>query len=628
MTRPPVEDDDDRTRLVPSPQHDAASQVDDRTRIATRPAEPAPQPVTTGSLINNNYRVRAMLSQGGMGEVYRAENIFTGDPVAVKIVLPTLARDEGIIALFKREARILGQLNDDALVRYHNFVLDDGLGRYCLIMEFIDGTTLWDHVDVNGPLRAQDALRLMARLARGLEKAHARGVIHRDLSPDNVMLRQDKIDDPVIIDFGIARAADMSEGQLAGRFAGKYKYVSPEQIGHFGGEVGPRADIYGMALMIAAVLRGDPLPMGGSAEEAAAARRGLPNLSGLPHEVYPLLQYMLQPDPAMRPHDMGEVADMALDPTRIPLAFRHPLWGETSAAPIRGGGGSLPSLTGAPREPLRPVAREGTIDAPEPRRKNRRRTLAATGAVAALAFGGLVVLNLKPDAPPQTTTPIAQDQQATTLPGRDIETEAGFLAGFDLGPCTLVQRSVTGLATPTLSVLSNRDVETDGLAKAFAERFGAAPDITTGRIAAGQCAALDFVRTLQGRAEAPPILSLDSDRMTAGGAIAGRLREARGRPLWLFLVEPGGGIHDLSSRAIAQADGSFVFSFGMAEQVTDGPSPQLIIALTSREPLIAPAVAASGAPANELLSRVLNEITAAGGYASADIAMFTLEATS
>ena len=171
--------DDDRTRIAagpgptpaPIPAHDNRPPPADadRTQIATPSLRQAPpKPVEPGALINNNYRVQAMLSSGGMGEVYRAENVFTGDPVALKIVLPGLSRDQGIIDLFMREARILGQLTDDAIVRYHNFVLDQGLGRYCLIMEYIDGTTLWDHVDAHGSISAPDAMVMIAKIADGL----------------------------------------------------------------------------------------------------------------------------------------------------------------------------------------------------------------------------------------------------------------------------------------------------------------------------------------------------------------------------------------------------------------------------------------------------------------------------
>ncbi|MDN3713702.1 protein kinase [Paracoccus cavernae] len=108
-----------------------------------------------------------------MGEVYRAENLFTGDPVAVKIILPNLARDESIIDLFRREARILVQMRNDAIVRYHNFVRDRGLNRYCLIMEFVDGQHLWNYVHERGTLDVDQALVLMRRLANGLAEAHA-----------------------------------------------------------------------------------------------------------------------------------------------------------------------------------------------------------------------------------------------------------------------------------------------------------------------------------------------------------------------------------------------------------------------------------------------------------------------
>ena len=174
-------------------------------------------------------------------------------------------------------------------------------------------------------------------------------------------------------------------------------------------------------------------------------------------------------------------------------------------------------------------------------------------------------------------------------------------------------------------MLSGRPIDTRPLKTAFADRFGISPEIETEQVTAAQCPALDFVGTLQGRAEPAPVLSLDSNRMISGGAIAGRLREARGRPLWLFLVEPGGGIHDLSSRAVAQADGSFVFSFALASAVAQTSTPHLVVALASREPLVAPAVAPAGAPSEDLLKRVMEEIASGGGFASADIAYFKIE---
>ncbi|TRW99618.1 serine/threonine protein kinase [Paracoccus sp. M683] len=639
---------DDRTRLsdlprpAPSPldRDDGGSIPDGSLGIPPPGGSPANRVVETGVLINNNYRIQRMLSAGGMGEVYKAENVFTGDPVAVKIVLPSLASDDGIVQLFKREARILGQLNDSAIVRYHNFVLDQGLGRYCLIMEYINGNTLWDQVDSFGPVRPDSALHLMGRLAHGLGKAHTRGVTHRDLSPDNVMLRANRIEDAVLIDFGIARAVDFGEGTLAGRFAGKFKYVSPEQLGHYGGEIGPAADIYGMALMVAAVLRGKALDMGGSAVEAVEARRGIPDLTGLPHEIFPLLQYMLEPDPKARPASMRDVADMVEDPTRIPLRYRMPLWGQESAASGRLVTGSLGQATSTHGVEHTSDSPFGPVPAmPDPTAEPSRRTplkamprwmpIAAAGvALLLLGLGGWAVFGGKqaPPSPPVITASGQGDGagDGPMLPPRDLTTREGFLAEFDLGACAQVQRTVSGMDAGKLAALADREIDYGPLLDAYGSRFSARPELIASRVTPEQCTAVDFVRRLQGRAERPPVMSLDAASLSEGGTVAGRVRDAQGRTIWLFLVAADGGLHDLSSRLTAQADGSFTFSFGLALQGLGEPSPQLIVALASRNPLIAATGASTGAASERILPQVMDEIAKTGGFAAADIGFFEL----
>ena len=115
------------------------------------------------------------------------------------------------------------------------------------------------------PLTPDEARKLFASVADGLALAHEAGVIHRDLSPDNIILRGGDVGRPKIIDFGIARSANVGDGTLiGGGFAGKYNFVSPEQLGIHGGEVDGRSDIYSLGLVMAAALRGKPLDMGGS----------------------------------------------------------------------------------------------------------------------------------------------------------------------------------------------------------------------------------------------------------------------------------------------------------------------------------------------------------------------------
>jgi serine/threonine-protein kinase len=285
----------------------------------TPPAQPGHVPV--GTLINNNYRVEAMISAGGMGEVYRGTNVHMGDPVAIKVVLQALAHDEKYATLIKREAKVLGTLRDDAIVQYYNFVRDPELDRFCLIMEFIEGIPLSRHVREVAPLNEAEARFLMRRLAAALDRAHGIDVIHRDLSPDNVMLRDGKVEKAVLIDFGIAKSTEMTESTLMGQMAFKFKYASPEQLGHFGGEIGPRTDIYALALLIAASLRGKPIEMGSNLAEAVEARRSIPALGGVPIGLQPLLAMMLEPDPGRRPARMSDVIRLIDDPRLIPAQY-------------------------------------------------------------------------------------------------------------------------------------------------------------------------------------------------------------------------------------------------------------------------------------------------------------------
>jgi serine/threonine-protein kinase len=322
---------EDRTRIAESVVA-AAGTAEDRTKIATpapvaKPADTTPPtakgnaPVPIGTLINNNYEIKELINAGGMGEVFRGVNSFTGDPVAIKIVLQALAHDEKIAGLFKREARVLCQLSDQAIVRYYNFVHDADLDRFCLIMEYIDGVPLSEHVRDVAPLTLTEAQGLLKRLALGLDRAHKMEVVHRDLSPDNVMLRDGKMEGAVLIDFGIAKSTEMAENTLHGQLAGKFKYISPEQLGHFGGEIGPRTDIYGLGLLMAAAVRGEPLDMGSSVVEAVNARREIPELTGVYPEIAPLLAHMLEPDPAHRPARMSDVINLLENPQDIPAKY-------------------------------------------------------------------------------------------------------------------------------------------------------------------------------------------------------------------------------------------------------------------------------------------------------------------
>ena len=293
---------------------------DDKTRIATDVTYTG-----VGTQLSGIYELDERIASGGMGEVYRGHNIQTGDHVAIKIVLPEFARDQTILSLFRKEASILNHLSHDAVVRYHVFTIDPGIGRPYLAMEFVDGQSLFD-VMRRGPMPGQDVRQLCHRLASGLAAVHQAGAVHRDLSPDNIILPGGRVERAKIIDFGIARSATVGgETLIGGKFAGKYNYVSPEQLGLYGGEVSEQSDIYSLGLVLAAALRGKPFDMSGSQYEVIEKRRTVPDLSDIDPDFQELLDAMLQPDPRDRPASMAEIARATrgedLESTLPPASF-------------------------------------------------------------------------------------------------------------------------------------------------------------------------------------------------------------------------------------------------------------------------------------------------------------------
>ncbi len=305
-----------------------------------------PEGVAVGTQLSGTYELDKRIAAGGMGEVFRGHNIQTGDPVAIKIVLPEFARDAMILALFRKEASVLNHLSHEAIVRYHVFAIDQAIGRPYLAMEFVDGVSLADMFE-RGPMAPQDARALLSRLASGLAAAHEVGIIHRDLSPDNIVLPGGKVGRAKIIDFGIARSANVGgETLLGGAFAGKYNFVSPEQLGMFGGDITERSDIYSLGLVMAAALRGALLDMSGSQVEVIEKRRSVPDLSDIDPQLRPILEAMLQPDPQNRPRGMAEIVEwtsVSREPTRRPVESTV-----TGAPPVGDSVVRVAEPTGAP----------------------------------------------------------------------------------------------------------------------------------------------------------------------------------------------------------------------------------------------------------------------------------------
>ncbi len=630
-TNPPGDDDktqiappvDDRTEIAPQPE--------EPTRITTPPVPPAAPmpdaaplptdnaavPVPIGTLINNNYEIKELINAGGMGEVFRGENVFTGDAVAIKIVLQSLAHDEKVAALFMREAKVLCQLSDQAIVRYYNFVRDADLDRFCLIMEFIEGIALSDHIRDVAPLTLPQATGLMRRVATGLERAHGMDVIHRDLSPDNVMLRDGSVDNAVLIDFGIAKSAEMTENTLHGQLAGKFKYISPEQLGHFGGEIGPRTDIYGLGLLMAAALRGKPLDMGSSIVEAVNARREVPDLSDIDAALRPLLMHMLEPDPVDRPASMAAVIAMLDDPGQVSRQNAAPV---SAAVPglRQPPGRSAPSpnppadsMSGSPFGQTTGLDLPTPAPTPAPRNGGALRWLfvllvfAGIGGFFAWQQG---LIGTPRPAVLEPTLPTATDSSDDPW----SSTREGFLAAWSDEPCVYVTRLQAGPNSGTIAAFSSIQGVFDQLLDTYDDTFNVRPTLSEHRITTEQCPALALAEALRNPDAAPPVLTLDTALMQSGGTTVGRLSDRRGRPTWLAWVSDKGGVYNLTGRLTEQGDGSATFSFGLSAEEGAGETPQLLIALSSDSPLIAAAASADGTSAVTLLPLIEAEITGRG----------------
>ncbi|MGO4124299.1 serine/threonine-protein kinase [Inquilinus sp. YAF38] len=334
----------DETRLV-GPAGPSASAA---PSAPTAPSEDGPS-LAPGTVVLHTYRITRLIGRGGMGEIYQAEHCDQRTLHAIKIIRPDLAGDESIVSLFLREAGALRKIRHAAIVSYDG-LFRDATGRLHLVMEYVDGPSLRDRLR-QGPLAPHEIAQLRDRLAAGLAEAHDKGIYHRDLSPDNVILEHGLLERAKLIDFGIARFADPSMRTLVGsRFAGKLSWASPEQIGLFGAQVDGRSDIYSLGLVLAAAARGRPLEMGKTMMATVEARKTTPELDGVPPGLVTQITRMLAPDPRDRPQSMRSLVDEAEpDRSRWPALLRsRPVQGAALLLALAALGGGWWSGSGAP----------------------------------------------------------------------------------------------------------------------------------------------------------------------------------------------------------------------------------------------------------------------------------------
>lgn len=211
-------------------------------------------PLVANLTLLGRYRLVQRLGMGGMATVYRGvpdETLDEAESVALKVMRPELAADPEFRRRFDREYRVLARLSHPAVMR----ILDSGEqdGLVYLVVEFVDGQTLGRLVGRQA-LPVEEMLRWVRPLAQGLAYAHDQGVVHRDLKPENVMVTQRGA--LKIMDFGLARAGDMTQVTQTGQAMGTPAYMAPEQVLAGGGAPGPGIDQYALGVMIYEMLAG------------------------------------------------------------------------------------------------------------------------------------------------------------------------------------------------------------------------------------------------------------------------------------------------------------------------------------------------------------------------------------
>lgn len=256
-------------------------------------------------LLNNTYRIEALIGRGGISEVYRAHSDISGRVVALKVLRPEFAQSADYMALMRREEDIR-EIRHDAVVRYYDNQRTPE-GHVYLVMDYVEGTALEDLIE-RGGMPVEDVLSVGARVAEGLAVAHAGNVVHRDLSPDNIILRDGNPADPVIIDFGIAKDATPGAKTVIGnRFAGKLAFAAPEQLR---GQADARADIYALGAVLLAAYRG-AVPETSTDLMSVVEMKSRPlDTEGVPEPLRTLIDRMTDPDRDRRLQSAAEVVEM------------------------------------------------------------------------------------------------------------------------------------------------------------------------------------------------------------------------------------------------------------------------------------------------------------------------------
>lgn len=349
--------------------------------------DPKPSDIfQTGQVLNNTYEIEGVLGRGGTGEVYLATNQITDRKSAIKALSAQFSGNADYLELMKREEQMRNIMHD-AVVRYSECSRTDD-GHVFLVMDYVEGTPL-SELMFERQVSDRELLIVAHRVLSGLDATHAQGIVHRDLSPDNIILRGGEAERATIIDFGIAKDTAAGARTIVGNtFAGKYEYSAPEQLD---GQADFRADLYALGASLLAVARREVPDVGNNPGDVVRFKRNPLDVSGIASPLADLITLLSAPNPDDRPA------------TALAAQDQLDRW-------------------------LKPDTHKGK--GPQ-RKKNRRAGMLASGAIAVVVIGAGIYLSGALDTVFTPALPLVSPYTLSATDGADGSTFVGHAPDAD-----------------------------------------------------------------------------------------------------------------------------------------------------------------------------------------------------
>jgi serine/threonine-protein kinase len=390
--------------------------------------------------LDGKYQILSRLGVGGMGEVYKVLHLHLNSIRVIKLMRSSIANEPGADDRFLREARLATRINHPNVAQLYDFSTLDDSSRY-MVWEYIEGTNLHELIETHGPLSPKYAAQLAIEALHGLDAIHRAGIVHRDISPENIMIDRDEDGEQHVklIDLGIAKQGDSTEANKTktGMFVGKWKYCSPEHLGILdaGERIDGRADLYSFGIVLYEMLTGVPpfqadtphaYLMLHASEKPKALRDVNPSMPSSP-ELEALIFRALEKDRKKRFASAREMAraleemEPSLDdqtgaPPPLPKAFEVTEEPTKVATPTVPSGGPTPKMprvdantstvltaNGEPMSrPLRKVSTTNVVPVPAPRRSRMGLIVIVLAIIVA---GAIAAFLLRKPAPVEPRKP-------------------------------------------------------------------------------------------------------------------------------------------------------------------------------------------------------------------------------